>query len=230
MRKLSALLVAAFSLCSTSLAAARAPDTFEEDYHPPVVIDSPMWVTWEFRFGQYTPDTGAFRDAFPSDKGWLYGAEVDLTAYKIPYVGQLAGGLGFGWAKYSAKASVIPGGQASGETTKLTLFPVSALAVLRIDGLARHTKVPLTFAAKLGADFLRWKASTGSNNDGAGLNIGLHWALQGALELDFIDRRSSRRLDDDFGINHTFIFGELMESKTEALGDRTFQFGLGAQF
>ncbi|MFM2417422.1 MAG: hypothetical protein RL385_2145 [Pseudomonadota bacterium] len=166
MRKLSAMLVAAISLFSTNLADARAPDTFEEDYHPPVVIDSPMWVTWEFRFGQYTPDTGAFRDAFPSDKGWLYGAEVDLTAYTIPYVGQLAGGLGFGWAKYTAKAAVIPGGEASGETTKLTLFPVSALGVLRIDGLARHTKVPLTFAAKLGADFLRWKAARARTRTG----------------------------------------------------------------
>jgi len=148
----------------------------------------------------------------------------------LPYVGQLDVGGAFGWAKYTASATIVPGDSASGEKTKLTLFPLSALAVLRIDALARYTVVPVTFAGKLGADFVRWKAQTGSQTDDSGLNVGLRWGVQAALELDFVDMRSTRRMDEDWGINHTFLFFEFFESKTKSTGDRSFQFGLGLQF
>jgi hypothetical protein len=221
-------------LGSAELASARAPDTFEEDYHPPVVIESPMRVSWEFRTGPYNPDRTPWKETFADDHGWLFATEVDITLYKIPYVGQLALGLGFGWSSYSAKAFSVNEdgslGARSGETTKLTLFPISTLAVLRVDALARHTIVPLTFAGKLGADYMRWKSTTGGESDGKGLNTGLRWGLQAALELDFIDRRAARRLDEDFGINHTYIFGEYMGSRTQSFGDKTYQFGVGVQF
>ena len=48
------------------------------------------------------------------------------------------------------------------------LFPLSALAVLRVDALARLTVVPLTFAGKLGYDFVRWKSTTGKRTDADG--------------------------------------------------------------
>ena len=230
MRRASLWLLTLVSWALASGAMARAPDTFEEEYAEPIIIESPMWMAFELKIGPYRPGYPAFKESFGSDKGWLLSTELDVTLYHIPYVGQLNLGAGWGWANYDAKAAIIPGGSPSGEKTELTLYPLSALAVLRVDALARYTVVPFTFAGKLGGDFVRWKANTGGNNDGNGLNKGLRWGAQAALELDFFDGRSARRLDDDWGINHTFLLFEYFESKTKGTGDRSFQFGLGLQY
>jgi hypothetical protein len=58
----------------------------------------------------------------------------------------------------------------------------------------------------------------------------VRWAVQGAFELDFFDIQAARRMDDEWGINHTFLLFEYFESKTKGTGDRSFSFGLGMQF
>lgn len=230
MRNAALLMLTLVMSALASRASARAPDTFEEQYAKPIVIESPMWFAFELKLGPYRPSYSAFKEVFGSDRGWLLSTELDITCYHVPYVGQLNVGLGWGWAHYDAKALIVPGGSKSGETTELTIYPMSALAVLRVDALARYTVVPLTFAGKLGYDLVRWKAQTGGSTDGDGLNKGLRWGAQVALELDFLDRKAARRLDDDFEINHTFLMFEFFESKTKGTGARSFQFGLGLQF
>ena len=84
---------------------ARAPDTFEEDYAKPMLIDSPMWWALELKAGPYRPgNTNALKETFGNDDGWLLSTEIDVTLYHIPKVGQLNLGAGFGWAAYDAKA------------------------------------------------------------------------------------------------------------------------------
>jgi hypothetical protein len=214
---------------SASGALARAPDTWEENYAPPVIIESPMWFEFELKIGPYQPTYYAFKQTFGSDRGWLLSTELDITAYHVPYVGQLNVGLGWGWVNYDAKAVGLSG-EASGETTEMTFYPMSLLAVLRVDALARHTVIPLSFAAKLGPDFVRWKAKTGDSTDGDGLNVGLRWGAQVAFELDIFDEKSARLLDEDFGINHPLFVFEYFDSLTEGTGGRSFQVGLGLLF
>jgi hypothetical protein len=229
MLRATLLCVALLGSLVASRASARAPDTFEEQYARPVEIDSPMWWALEFKLGPYRPDNDAHNRVFGSDRGWLLNVELDITVFHIPYAGQINVAAGWGWAKYDAKALLAAGGRA-GETTKLILYPMSALAVLRIDALARYTVVPLTFAGKIGYDFVRWVATTGKKDDADGLNKGLRWGVQGAFELDFFDIQAARRMDDEWGINHTFLLFEFFESKTKGTGDRSFSFGLGMQF
>jgi hypothetical protein len=198
-------------------AEARAPDTFEEMYAKPTVIESPQWYALELKLGPYKPAAGgsAFSDTFGKDRGWLLGLELDFVL----------------WANYDAKALLAgDSGGRSGETTEFTIYPMSALAVLRIDTLARQLNVPLLLTGKIGYDFVRWIAETGSRTDGDGLKKGLRWAAQAGLELDFFDRSSARALDEEFGINHTFLFFEYFESKTKGTGDRSFSIGFGALF
>jgi hypothetical protein len=215
----------------SATASARAPDTFEEDYAKPILIDSPMWFAVELKTGPYVPGTtDAAKDTFKHDKGWLLSVELDVTLWEIPKIGQLNLGGGFGWADYSGKALAVPGGGSTSEGTSLTLYPLSALAVLRVDSLARYTVVPLTFAGKLGSDFVVWKAVKGAETNAHGVNIGLRWAVQAAFELDFFEPQTARRMDEDFGINHTFLLFEYFQSVTQSTGDHTFQIGLGAQF
>jgi hypothetical protein len=211
-------------------AHARAPDTFEEEYAAPIEIASPMWFAFELKLGPFRPNFPGFKKLFQDDRGWLLSTELDVTAWHIPYVGQLNAGFGWGWANYDAKAIEQPGGGRVGEEAEYTTYPMSALAVLRIDALARYTIIPITFAAKLGVDMVRWKMKKGGEAQDDGLNFGLRWGAQAAIELDMIDRKATRRLDDDFGINHTFLLFEYYGSETESAGGRAFQFGIGLQF
>lgn len=231
MRRVLLLLVLVAAASSfASRADARSPDTFEEDYAPPINIESPQWLGFELRIGPYTPGgTRAFKQSFGDDRGWLLSLELDVTLWHIPYVGTINAGAGWGWAKYSGK-SFDSAGSTTGEDNEFILFPLSALAVLRVDALARYTVVPLQFAAKLGGDFVRWKSTTAGSTDASGLNKGLRWALQTSLELDFFQRGAARRLDEDYGINHTYILFEYYGSKTEGTGDKNFVFGLGMLF
>jgi len=218
-------------LCSvTSSASARAPDTFEEDHHPPILIDSDQWFAFELKVGPYQPgDSRSFKRTFGNDKGWMLNLELDITVLHIPWVGQLNVAGGWGWANYDAKAFAEDGSR-SGEDTEFTVFPLAALGVFRIDTLARNTVIPVTFAGKLGYEWVRWKATTGEVTDGSGFNHGLRWGAQAAFELDFFDRSTARRLDEDWGVNHTFLLFEYYESRTKGTGDRTYSIGLGAQF
>lgn len=230
MRRISLALALLSSLIAVH-AAARAPDTFEEDHYDPVIIDSPMWLAFELKVGPYNPGNDSWRKAaYGDDRGWLLALELDATIYHIPYVGQLGAGFGWGWANYDGETSVASTGNSSGEETELILYPLSALAILRVDALARYTVLPITFAGKVGYDWVRYKFETEDRTDKAGFNRGLRWGAQAAIELDFFDNQSARRMDEDFGINHTFVLFEYYESKTKGTGDRSFQFGLGIQF
>jgi hypothetical protein len=224
------LFVAAACLFPSLSSSARSPDTFEEMYAKPTIIESPQHYALELKLGPYVPadDEKAFKEVFKDDRGWMLGLEFDVTLLEIPYVGELNVGAGFGWANYDAGALTSDG--RAGEKTEFTIYPMSALAVLRIDTLARHAGIPVLFAGKIGYDFVRWKATTGSKTDGSGLNTGLRWGAQAALELDFFEMDSARTLDEEFGINHTFLLFEFYESMTKGTGDRTFSFGLGMQF
>lgn len=231
MRGSLVLLIGLFACSYASTAQARRADTFEEDYQEPINIESEMWSSLELRLGPYRPGKSrAFEDTFGNDRGWMLNVELAFTLYHIPYVGQINAAGGFGWAKYEADALGTADQMRTGEKTSLTLFPLHALGVLRIDALARNTVVPITFAGKLGYEWVRWKAETGSQKDGADFTRGIRWGAQAAFELDFFDRGTARRLDEDWGINHTYLLFEYYESRTKGTGDRNFTIGFGAQF
>ncbi|MGB0680255.1 MAG: MXAN_2562 family outer membrane beta-barrel protein, partial [Polyangiales bacterium] len=187
-------------------------------------IESKEWVALELRVGPYQPSTeGAFQDAFDvtfDEQGPLVGGEIDYLLWRIPHVGLLGAGAFAGWSKYSGDSFIAPGTtERSDEETSLTLIPLAALASLRIDTLARKWSVPLIFAGKLGVDIIPWKSSTGGQSDGSGTAVGLRWAAQFALELDVFERRAARSLDEEWGINHTFLFFELFGSTASPVGD-----------
>jgi hypothetical protein len=179
---------------------------------------SPERFALELRIGPYVPDVPAvagvhrgFTDAFGSDDGLLLAFEYDIYVWRIPFVGLIGGAFGFGWAGYDGQAFIDDMNRAD-EITRLDLFTLPALAVLRVDVLARELSIPFVFVGKLGLDFIPWSTSTGDSSDASGFAFGLHWAIQIALELDFLDRARARSLDEEWGINHTNLFFELYGS------------------
>ena len=80
------------------------------------------------------------------------------------------------------------------------------------DSLARELSVPFVVTPKIGIDFGYWRTGTAGSEDAEGWSVGLRWAVQFALELDFLEPRAARRVDQEWGINHTVLFCELFGS------------------
>lgn len=178
----------------------------------PIYVPSDEGFTFELRIGAYRPDLGAaFQSTFGGDLGPYLGVELDGHLFRIPYIGPVAIGGSFGWAEWDGAATAATGGTNVG-STGLSLVSLSLLAVLRVDGLARYLELPLVLSAKLGPDVGYWQTGAGGVTQADGWSVGLRWAAQAALELDFLEPRAARRLDDEWGINHTEVFFELFGS------------------
>lgn len=191
------------------------PAAADMDPEPPKTFESPEIFGLELRAGPYEPKSA---EGIIDDSGPMLGAELAIWAWRIPYVGLIGGSIYGGWGKFTDSAGGT-GATATGEETSLKLMPVATMAVLRIDVLPRELKVPFVFAAKIGPELAFWWATTGSRRDANNVSLGLRWAAQIALELDFLDRRATRSLDEEWGINHTYLFFEIYGSSAGEFKD-----------
>jgi hypothetical protein len=240
---------------------------------------SPQHFAVELRFGPYLPAIDSefsgktpFADVFGNDcsgglgttptKGsvkarFYFGAEFDYLPLRIPYVGAVGPGLGWGYTSFSNNAVFTDGpnkGQCSAESTTLTIMPMHLSLVLRADELMRRTGIPIVPYGKFGFGLSWWRASTSAGTEtcsptssdpaaaaackastnGIGLTPTLHFAVGGALSLNFVDPRASARLDETTGVNHAYLFGELysdrltLGSDVMHVGNTSFVLGLAA--
>jgi len=171
---------------------------------------------------------------FRGDKGPLIQLELDVYAFRIPYFGSIGAGASFGWVRYEARACLTAdcepnsnGGRATNKV-KLRAFPITPMAVLRLDVLARDLGIPLVLVGKVGFDMFIYDINGAGG--GGGTTYGLRWAAQAALELDFINPRRARALDDQWGINHTYLLFELFGSTAEMADPFAWTIGLGMTF
>jgi hypothetical protein len=227
-------------MVSASLAHAQYDEMIDVDEESH--IGSPERFTVTLNLGMYQPVVGndAFREIFGDEQGPYVGGEVHGLIYRIPYVGLIGAGVGVGWADYDGRAcGTADDGSPDcdnrvDEKSSFTIYPLSFLASLRIDVLARELNIPLVFTPKIGLDAVFYRARTGSETDTSGVSIGLRWAVEFALELDFLERRAARALDEEWGINHSFLFFQLFGStaKTQLpVGDSlAWTAGLGFVF
>lgn len=233
-RSLALACVAAVAMMLAS-ASARAQSSGEpsgarplgEWSDEPIFVPSPEHFTLELRVGAYRPDLGAaFASSFGGDLGPLLAVELAYHLVPIPYVGPIVLGARVGWIEWNGAARTAEGsGNVGG--TGMSLVPISALAGLRIDGIARHLSFPLVLTPKLGLDFGYFQTGTGGFTQAEGWSVGLLWGAQLALELDFLEPRSARQLDEEWGINHSMIFFEFFGSTMGSFSDRHLPLGTG---
>ena len=211
---LTCALVAMTWLVSPQRASAQYSDEYRTRGTSPERFD------WQLHIGPYTPYVGssAFQDIFGGDGGPMLAMELDTHIVRIPYVGPLGVGVRGGWARYRARSCAVDAGGApdcdnrTDEKEKFVLLPVTIMATLRVDVLARELNFPLVITGKLGMDSFFWRSRRGGSSQGSGRSIGMRWGVMFALELDFIEPRAARRLDEDWGINHSYLFVELYGS------------------
>lgn len=205
-------------------------------------------VAVELRFGAYNPQVDRqfsgrtpYRDTFGDDKRYMVGGEVDWQPIHIPHVGSVGFGGLIGYTSASANAQFADGTGASEEETSFSVWLLAALAVVRIDVLARETWIPLVPYAKVGPAVGLWSSSDGRGTsrtaDGLvarGRTNGFVYALGGMLLLDALDRQAAKTFAAERGVQHTYFFGELTiadlrgvgQQNAMQVGDTTWTLGL----
>jgi len=216
-------------------------------------VPSPRYGAFEIKFGPYRPNvdeepglTGTpYADTFGAKESmFLTTLELDWQFLRVPGVSFGLGGS-FGFMQEYAKARTVETGQVSSDYTVLNVMPFALLAVIRIDAIADFLSVPVVPYFKIGLNwYLWWVLGAGETIESGGtmgwqMNPGL------AIRLDGFDQMSARTFDNEAGINHSFIFFELLWARVEGLGRGddymhlspvnwgkagAFQIGLGLEF
>jgi len=195
---------------------------------------SPQSFAFELRFGPYYPEVdeefggdGPYKRVFGGDPQFYFGLEVDWLPLRIPYVGAIGPGIGWGYTSTSAAAKIEGTDTDSAQDTSLTIMPMHLSAVARFDELMRRTAIPFVPYVKLGLGFGMWNADSGEETaryeDGTlarDTTWGLHTAIGVMLALNWLDQRSSAQLDESVGVNHAYFFGEWMNANLDGLGSR----------
>jgi len=214
---LAALAITALS----SRAVAGEKDASEQSWREPRILESSQRFALELRFGPYRPaiDTPfpgqkPYENVFGSDARLAFGVEFDWQLLRIPYVGTFGPGAGWGYTHMSALARFNTG-EDSAEETNLAIMPMYGVGVLRIDELARRTAVPLVGYAKAGIGYGIYWTGNEADTQRRGATWGTHFALGGMFLLDSIDHRSAVEIDNEWGVNNTYVFFEWMVSNLD---------------
>lgn len=246
-----ALSAAALSLALLGSSGDATAQTFgAERYRQPG--ESRQDFAFELRAGTWLPNVANrdFNPAMPdlgrasafdrifrwsnADGGPLLalGGEVDWQILRLGPVGSLGVGLqGYvGWV--NARAPLAASTQTSDDPstwtrtdlrTSLTVVPVTGLAVLRFDGLARAVRyLPFVPYAKFGLGYAFWwvnkgdayaqypvtNGTTTTQADVVGGSVGWTGALGLQLMLDSFEPTLARQFDTTMGVNHSYLFVE----------------------
>jgi hypothetical protein len=212
--------------------------------------ESPQNGAIEARFGRYIPQVdktvpgSPFKDAFGSSSRYMFGLEADWQVLRLPHLGTLGPGLGWGYTRATGKARITASGLPSAEQTALSVMPFYLVAVLRADVFSRELGIPIVPYAKLGLGYALWWASDGGTVSrengvlGKGISYGPQYALGGMFLLDFLDEQTARDADNSLGINNSYIFVEWFDSELDAFGSKnrmnvganTWALGLAIEF
>lgn len=183
-------------------------------------------AAFELRFGPYNPKVDdnlaspVYADFFGDTNRYMFGIEADWQAWRVPYVGSLGIGVGWGYTQMAGTNKIqfeVPGEappDISQEST-LNIMPFYGVGVLRIDTFARNFHVPLVPYAKLGLSWAFWWVNDGigtATNDagtkGKDVSVGYQAAIGGMFLLDILDRGAALSADVDSGVNNSYLFFE----------------------
>jgi hypothetical protein len=200
-------------------------------------FESPERFILELRGGPYSPSVARQRKYgtfFNDDSGPNINFHLDGVVWRQPNVFYLTVGGSLGFISFSGRALPVTGDQSVTEETTLRLIPVIATVGVRVDVLPRKLRIPLIFGARVGWEWANWDTGTGAIDNASGWSLGPVVSAQLALDLDSIEPGGARNLDEEWGINHTYLFAEVFHfatlSKSLPVGDTNWLLGLGLVF
>jgi hypothetical protein len=218
---------AALALVLSSLAGVRRANA-QEDFLPQATARkndySPQNAAFEVRFGPYSPKiddglaTPIYDDFFGDGRRFMFGFEVDWQAFRIPFLGSLGIGAGWGYTQMSGTnlvQVVMNPPPTIAQESSLNIMPIHAVGVLRVDALARRYAIPLVPYGKLGLAAAFWWVNDGigtATDDvgtrGQDISIGTQAALGGMFLLDILEPSSALAADVESGVNNSYLFFE----------------------
>ncbi len=217
-------------------------------------VPSKQYGAFELKFGPYTPNVDdepslggqtVYADTFEDESMFLTVLELDWQFFR--FIGGSVG-IGGSWGfmqAYNKARSVT--GAVSSDYTVLNVMPFALLAVLRVDALADNAAVPLVPYVKAGPCWYYWWILGGGNvaDEANGGTLGWQVSTGLMLRLDPFDQMAARTFDNEIGVNHSYLFFELMWANVEGvgnnnmhlsptdlsgLGNATFMIGLALEF
>jgi hypothetical protein len=236
------LMLTAASALSGMTAQARAQGIGITESDPRLIpaghkTESVERFLLEFRGGPSSPAVtrdASFGRFFHNDSGPNLGIQVDGVVYREPKWFYFTVGGSVGMINFSGGALQAGTDTSVSEKTTLSIIPVTGTAGLRFDALARQFHIPLILGARVGWEWAHWSSGTGARTDATGWSLGPVFSLQVAIDLDSFEPDGARNLDEEWGINHTYLFGEIYHfeptGKSLELGDTSWLIGLGFIF
>ena len=211
---------------ATPASAEDKPSSDEPDAPPPLggrSDYSSQNAAVELRFGPYSPkvDESAsapvYSEFFGDKSRFMIGFELDWQAWRVPHVGTI--GVGFGWGYTQMSGTNLPrDGQSTeniSQSSTLDIMPFYGVGVLRVDTFARDYHVPLVPYGKFGVAAALWWVNDGigtATSDGGvkgkDISTGIQAAIGGMFLLDILEPSAARAADVDTGVNNSYIFFE----------------------
>lgn len=210
--------------------------------YDPREFRSNQFLAVELRIGPYRPRVddefaGAtpFNDVFGPGESIAIGLEVDWQALRIPHLGTFGPGLAMHFVRYAGIAPTLSGAE-SAHPTALWMLPMGALAVLRVDVLARDFRIPIVPYAKAGFAYAIWNATDAGNTStapdgsfGEGAEYGFQIHGGGMLHLNWFAPQAALDMDNSTGVNNAYLFFEWMYSDVDSF-DSGMQVGTSTWF
>jgi hypothetical protein len=177
--------------------------------------DSPLWGSFELGAGPWRPDIdsdfatspGPYQTVFGTSRRW--SLELGVSKALLTGVGSLELGLRSGWFRARGKGLIDEGGTftKSGDPTTFNIVPTSLTLTYRLDFLPERLGVPVAPYARVALERYNWWVTNGSGGTvKKGATNGWSATAGLALDLGFIDPTLAREMDDDSGVNRTYLY------------------------
>jgi hypothetical protein len=202
---------------------------------PAQAKESGRWGTFQLRYTSFRPNVddefaGAaqpWADAFGKGRRPMVRLDVSKTILSRAF-GSFDVGVGVGFFQARGHALVAEGpsaGQPSADRTTLRIIPTSLTLTYRFDVLAERWSIPIAPYAKASLERYNWWITRGSGgtaefagDSGRGATNGYGFGAGVAFLLDVIDRGLARDMDNDTGINHSYLFAEVSRTTVDDFG------------
>jgi hypothetical protein len=220
------------------------PEMAPADRESPLIVpgeehqrraDGPRFGSFELRLSGYRPNidaefggsAGPFQTAFGSGRGLMFRAHVGRAIWHK--IGTLEVGFGGGYFEKYGHGITSSTHTTSADTTAFKVIPLSLSLTYRFDWVADRVGFPLVPYGRASFERYQWWVNDGagdtakdlSGHSGSGATNGYSFTGGLAFLLDFLDPSLARQMENDTGIQHTYLFVDVTKSFVDDFHSKT---------